>query len=168
MVYKKAISDPSSSGSYASMCRSLAMVRVPMKNKPYIDVGFKSLLLQFCWKQIETDQDVKCLVNSIKFFIELFKQKLLSEAIMQECVVKLLKQQEGKTLKCLCHLLTSVGKEMDVGEAKSKMDAHFTQLKNLVKEQKRGSKRIRNMMKDVLVLRMNDWVPQETKQQNVL
>lgn len=89
-----------------------------MKNKPYIDVGFKSLLLQFCWKQIEKDQDVKCLVNSIKFFIELFKQKLLSEAFMQECVMKLLKQQEGKTLECLCHLLTSVGKEMDVGEAK--------------------------------------------------
>lgn len=42
---------------------------------------------------------------------------------MHECVDRLFKQLNAKTLKCLCQLLTTVGKEMDAGEEKVNMES---------------------------------------------
>lgn len=43
---------------------------------------------------------------------------MLTEAIMHDCVVKLLKNHDAESLECLCRLLTTIGKDLDFEKAK--------------------------------------------------
>lgn len=43
---------------------------------------------------------------------------MLTEAIMHDCVVKLLKNHDEESLECLCRLLTTIGKDLDFAKAK--------------------------------------------------
>lgn len=43
---------------------------------------------------------------------------MLTEAIMHDCVVKLLKHHDEESLECLCRLLTTIGKDLDFEKAK--------------------------------------------------
>lgn len=45
---------------------------------------------------------------------------MLTEAIMHDCVVKLLKNHDEESLECLCRLLTTIGKDLDFEKAKVK------------------------------------------------
>ena len=53
-----------------------------------------------------------------RFIGELFKLKMLTENIMHDCVFKLLRTKDPENLECLCRLLTTIGKELDVDKAK--------------------------------------------------
>lgn len=57
-------------------------------------------------------------LGNIKFIGELFKLKMLTEAIMHDCVVKLLKNHDEESLECLCRLLSTIGKDLDFEKAK--------------------------------------------------
>ncbi|EHB13744.1 Eukaryotic translation initiation factor 4 gamma 1 [Heterocephalus glaber] len=78
-------------------------------------------------------------LGNIKFIGELFKLKMLTEAIMHDCVVKLLKNHYEESLECLCRLLTTIDKDLEFAKAKPRMDPYFNQ--------------------DVLDLRQSNWVP---------
>ncbi|KAJ7306509.1 hypothetical protein JRQ81_009865 [Phrynocephalus forsythii] len=96
-------------------------------------------------------------IGNIKFIGELFKLKMLTEAIMHDCVVKLLKNHDEESLECLCRLLTTIGKDLDFEKAKPRMDQYFNQMEKIVKERKTSS-RIRFMLQDVIDLRQCNWV----------
>ncbi|KAM4556940.1 eukaryotic translation initiation factor 4 gamma 1a isoform 4-T4 [Fundulus diaphanus] len=102
-------------------------------------------------------------LGNIKFIGELFKLKMLTEAIMHDCVVKLLKNHDEESLECLCRLLSTIGKDLDFEKAKPRMDQYFTQMDKIIKERKTSS-RIRFMLQDVLDLRKNNWVPRRGDQ----
>lgn len=57
-------------------------------------------------------------LGNIKFIGELFKLKMLTEAIMHDCIVKLLKNHDEESLECLCRLLSTIGKDLDFEKAK--------------------------------------------------
>lgn len=44
--------------------------------------------------------------------------KMLTEAIMHDCVVKLLKNHDEESLECLCRLFSTIGKDLDFEKAK--------------------------------------------------
>ncbi|XP_016530425.1 eukaryotic translation initiation factor 4 gamma 1a isoform X4 [Poecilia formosa] len=102
-------------------------------------------------------------LGNIKFIGELFKLKMLTEAIMHDCVVKLLKNHDEESLECLCRLLSTIGKDLDFEKAKPRMDQYFNQMDKIIKERKTSS-RIRFMLQDVLDLRRNNWVPRRGEQ----
>ncbi|KAL0978498.1 hypothetical protein UPYG_G00171280 [Umbra pygmaea] len=102
-------------------------------------------------------------IGNIKFIGELFKLKMLTEAIMHDCVVKLLKNHDEESLECLCRLLTTIGKDLDFEKAKPRMDQYFNQMEKIVKERKTSS-RIRFMLQDVIDLRLHDWVSRRADQ----
>ncbi|KAM6224598.1 eukaryotic translation initiation factor 4 gamma 1 [Rhynchocyon petersi] len=102
-------------------------------------------------------------LGNIKFIGELFKLKMLTEAIMHDCVVKLLKNHDEESLECLCRLLTTIGKDLDFEKAKPRMDQYFHQMEKIIKEKKTSS-RIRFMLQDVLDLRRSNWVPRRGDQ----
>ncbi|XP_053162664.1 eukaryotic translation initiation factor 4 gamma 1 isoform X12 [Hemicordylus capensis] len=102
-------------------------------------------------------------LGNIKFIGELFKLKMLTEAIMHDCVVKLLKNHDDESLECLCRLLTTIGKDLDFEKAKPRMDQYFNQMEKIIKEKKTSS-RIRFMLQDVIDLRRNSWVPRRGDQ----
>lgn len=64
-------------------------------------------------------------IGNIKFIGELFKLKMLTEAIMHDCVVKLLKNHDEESLECLCRLLTTIGKDLDFEKAKVRQGNHL-------------------------------------------
>ncbi|XP_077582198.1 eukaryotic translation initiation factor 4 gamma 3 [Stigmatopora nigra] len=102
-------------------------------------------------------------IGNIKFIGELFKLKMLTEAIMHDCVIKLLKNHDEESLECLCRLLTTIGKDLDFEKAKPRTDQYFTQMEKIVKERKVSS-RIRFMLQDVIELRMHNWVSRRADQ----
>eukprot|EP00062_Callorhinchus_milii_P012760 gi/632960130/ref/XP_007896020.1/ PREDICTED: eukaryotic translation initiation factor 4 gamma 3 isoform X2 [Callorhinchus milii] len=102
-------------------------------------------------------------IGNIKFIGELFKLKMLTEAIMHDCVVKLLKNHDQESLECLCRLLTTIGKDLDFEKAKPRMDQYFNQMEKIVKERKTSS-RIRFMLQDVIDLRQKNWVARRVEQ----
>lgn len=57
-------------------------------------------------------------LGNIKFIGELFKLKMLTENIMHDCIVKLLKNHDEESLECLCRLLSTIGKDLDFEKAK--------------------------------------------------
>eukprot|EP00066_Takifugu_rubripes_P028540 XP_011617806.1 PREDICTED: eukaryotic translation initiation factor 4 gamma 1-like [Takifugu rubripes] len=109
------------------------------------------------------DQARRRSLGNIKFIGELFKLKMLTEAIMHDCVVKLLKNHDEESLECLCRLLSTIGKDLDFEKAKPRMDQYFNQMDKIIKERKTSS-RIRFMLQDVLDLRKNNWVPRRADQ----
>lgn len=102
-------------------------------------------------------------LGNIKFIGELFKLKMLTEPIMHDCVVKLLKNHDEESLECLCRLLSTIGKDLDFEKAKPRMDQYFNQMDKIIKERKTSS-RIRFMLQDVLDLRKSNWVPRRGDQ----
>ncbi|XP_053185317.1 eukaryotic translation initiation factor 4 gamma 1a isoform X2 [Scomber japonicus] len=109
------------------------------------------------------DQARRRSLGNIKFIGELFKLKMLTEAIMHDCVVKLLKNHDEESLECLCRLLSTIGKDLDFEKAKPRMDQYFNQMDKIIKERKTSS-RIRFMLQDVLDLRRSNWVPRRGDQ----
>ncbi|XP_063767495.1 eukaryotic translation initiation factor 4 gamma 3 isoform X14 [Eleginops maclovinus] len=102
-------------------------------------------------------------IGNIRFIGELFKLKMLTEAIMHDCVVKLLKNHDEESLECLCRLLTTIGKDLDFEKAKPRMDQYFNQMEKIVKERKTSS-RIRFMLQDIIDLRLHNWVSRRADQ----
>lgn len=43
---------------------------------------------------------------------------MLTEVIMHDCIVKLLKNHDAESLECLCRLLSTIGKDLDFEKAK--------------------------------------------------
>lgn len=43
---------------------------------------------------------------------------MLTEVIMHDCIVKLLKNHDEESLECLCRLLSTIGKDLDFEKAK--------------------------------------------------
>ncbi|XP_053728460.1 eukaryotic translation initiation factor 4 gamma 1-like isoform X1 [Synchiropus splendidus] len=102
-------------------------------------------------------------LGNIKFIGELFKLKMLTEMIMHDCIMKLLKNHDEESLECLCRLMFTIGKDLDFEKAKLRMDPYFNQMEKIINEKKTSS-RIRFMLQDVQDLRRSNWVPRRGDQ----
>ncbi|XP_057324765.1 eukaryotic translation initiation factor 4 gamma 3-like [Microplitis mediator] len=97
-------------------------------------------------------------VGNIKFIGELYKQRMLTNNIMNLCVNQLLKTPNEENLECLCKLLTTIG---GIFEEKKDLSPYFTRLTEMTNQNGKDkiSSRIRFMIQDVIDLRRNSWVP---------
>ncbi|TRY96654.1 hypothetical protein DNTS_024268 [Danionella cerebrum] len=143
LVFEKAINEPSFSVAYGNMCSCLATDSERERLREELEEA--------------KDKARRRSIGNIKFIGELFKLRMLTEAIMHDCVVKLLKNHDEESLECLCRLLTTIGKDLDFEKAKPRMDQYFNQMEKIVKERKTSS-RIRFMLQDVIDLRLHHWV----------
>jgi len=101
-------------------------------------------------------------LGNIRFIGELFKLGMLTEGIMNNCIDRLLKQEnDEENLECLCRLLSTIGKEVDKQSNAALMKGYFEKLEKITKknDSKKVSARIRFMILDVIDLRRNLWVP---------
>ena len=103
-----------------------------------------------------------------RFIGELYKLGILTARIMHECVRKLLAvdPSDEESLECLCCLLTTVGKNLDI-ETKRRlakgpvqglcnMRIYFKEMNKLVNEKKTSS-RLRFMLQGLIYLERNVW-----------
>ncbi|XP_034079539.1 eukaryotic translation initiation factor 4 gamma 1-like isoform X2 [Gymnodraco acuticeps] len=113
--------------------------------------------------QCEKDNAHRRSMGNMKFIGELFKLKMLTEVIMHNNIVKLLKNHDEESLECLCRLLSTIGKDLDFEKAKPRMDQYFNQMEKIIKDKKTSFK-IRFMLQDVLDLRRSSWVSRRGEQ----
>ncbi|KAL0578929.1 hypothetical protein V5O48_003077 [Marasmius crinis-equi] len=100
----------------------------------------------------------------IRFIGELFKQQMLTERIMHECVKKLLgsvENPEEEEIESLCTLLTTVGQSLDTPKARAHMDVYFSRMKELTRSLNVSS-RMQSMLQDVIELRERKWASRNT------
>jgi translation initiation factor 4G len=119
-------------------------------------------------KEIADDKLIKAKrrsLGNIRFIGELFKLSMLTEGIMNDCIERLLKQEnDEENIECLCRLLTTIGKEVDKANNAAKMKIYFEKLDRIVKKKDIVSDKIRFMILDVVDLRKNNWVPRHSAQ----
>ncbi|XP_029611739.1 E3 ubiquitin/ISG15 ligase TRIM25-like isoform X3 [Salmo trutta] len=89
-------------------------------------------------------------LGNIRFICELFQLKILTAAIVHDCIVKLSKDGDDNSLECLCTMLSTIGKGLE--EDRPRMDQYYNVIVNIVKN-RTTSPRIRYMLQDVLDLR---------------
>ncbi|XP_029938432.1 eukaryotic translation initiation factor 4 gamma 3-like [Salarias fasciatus] len=143
LVFEKAIDEPSFSVMYGQLCHRLAPTAERERREEL---------------ELEKNKARRRSVGLVKLIGELFKLKMTTAAFIFDCVHKLLKTQEENSLQCVCVLLTTVGKQLDVEEAKPQMDHIFSSIMKLVNE-RRTTSRIRFLLQDVIELKDNNWVP---------
>jgi len=96
-------------------------------------------------------------LGNIKFISELYKNKMLVNAVIHVCIKKLLKNEnDEEQLESLCKLLTNIGSMIDVPNSKTVMDNYFKQMET-IRIEKNVSFRIRFMLEDTAKLRENNW-----------
>ncbi|XP_020363133.1 uncharacterized protein LOC109908825 isoform X1 [Oncorhynchus kisutch] len=93
-------------------------------------------------------------LGNIQFMCELYRLKMITEAIMHDTIVKLLKNHDEDSLECLCTLLSTIGKEL----ARPRMDEYCNQIEKIVKN-RTTSPRITSMLQNVMDLRKTE-IPQ--------
>lgn len=105
-------------------------------------------------------------VGNIRFIGELYKQQILTTKIMHRCIRHLLEQNDEDNLECLCKLLTTIGKDLELkGGPAEEMQEYFSRMQEIVvrKGQSKISSRIRFMLQDVIDLRANKWIPRRNE-----
>ncbi|XP_014211626.1 eukaryotic translation initiation factor 4 gamma 3 [Copidosoma floridanum] len=96
-------------------------------------------------------------VGNIIFVGELFKQNMLTCKIMHQCIQHLLLQHDEENLESLCKLLTTIGKALE--SKGNDLSGPFKQMQQIADSKGTVSSRIRFMLRDVIDLRINKWIP---------
>eukprot|EP01087_Luapelamoeba_hula_P012953 TRINITY_DN366_c1_g1_i3.p1 TRINITY_DN366_c1_g1~~TRINITY_DN366_c1_g1_i3.p1 ORF type:complete len:920 (+),score=128.78 TRINITY_DN366_c1_g1_i3:934-3693(+) len=111
-------------------------------------------------KEDSPDKKKKRMIGNIVFIGELYKENMLNDRIIHNCVFcRLLREQKHpveEDLEACCKLLTTIGKVLDVPKAKRIMDAYFNLLQRH-SVNKQLPQRLRFLIIDVIDLRKRGW-----------
>lgn len=121
ILFKKAIVDPRFSEIYAKFCRSLRMLQVKCTTRPNEYISFREILAKRCQEEFEGKHDTdtsngvvtrRPSEGNVRFIVDLFKLKILTENDMYAFVSKLLQSKDEEKLEYLCCLLMAVGNKL--------------------------------------------------------
>ncbi|KAL1122516.1 hypothetical protein AAG570_002847, partial [Ranatra chinensis] len=182
LVFDKALDEPKYSSMYARLCLRLCEEAPNSENDE--PCTFRLLLLNSCKVQFESRAHDKAnkrkslgniklpLFIFLMFFIyfqfigELCKLNLISEGILHKCIQRLLEKKTkekdlnemGEDLECLCQIMRTCGQILDNEKAQLLMEQYFARMYNLSRNPILPI-RIRFMLRDVIELRKERWVP---------
>lgn len=183
LIFEKALDEPKYSSMYAQLCKRLSE-EAPNFEPPNSPCTFRLLLLNRCKLEFENRAGAveqhgyarsveeeerrqlakRKMLGNIKFIGELGKLEILSEAILHRCIQELLHTRKGddpsEDLECLCQIMRTCGRILDSDKGKALMNQYFERMGTLAENQDLQP-RIRFMLKDVIDLRQNGWVPRK-------
>ncbi|KAG2374921.1 hypothetical protein C9374_010295 [Naegleria lovaniensis] len=181
-IFSYAISLQNFSALYARLCADLS-TELKEKIGEENTKQFKRLLLNKCQREFEKEKEEelknaseklspeeleekefllrKKKVGNVIFIGELYLQEMLSEKIMHEVIKRLLinptPHPSSDDIELLCKLLTTIGKKLDHEKSKKYVNFYFARMETLSQEPTIAS-RLRFMLRDVIEMRLNDWV----------
>lgn len=167
-IFEQALLQPTFCDIYAELCFS---VHQEMKT-------FRKVMLIKCQEEFEKDDIVppdnlsddeligfefkakRRMLGNIKFIGELYKHNILVEPVMYECMNRLLKNQtpenpDDEKIEALCDLLINIGKDLDTGKSRCRIDKCFEEMEGL--QEGNVSSRIKFKVEDLKDLRNNRW-----------
>ncbi|KRT81371.1 hypothetical protein AMK59_5561 [Oryctes borbonicus] len=169
---------------YAQLCKRLSE-EAPNFEPPNSPCTFRVLLLNKCKNEFENraatfkkygygDNTLeeeerrqlakRKMLGNIKFIGELGKLEILAEGILHRCIQELLITRKGddpsEDLECLCQILRTCGRILDTNKGKKLMDQYFERMA-LLADNTDLAPRIRFMLKDVIDLRQDGWMPRK-------
>ncbi|XP_053594268.1 eukaryotic translation initiation factor 4 gamma 2 isoform X1 [Microplitis demolitor] len=108
------------------------------------------------------------MLGNIKFIGELGKLEIVSESILHRCIQQLLveKRRRGprgdaaEDIECLCQIMRTCGRILDSDKGQCLMEQYFKRMMSLA-ENSDLPLRIRFMLRDVIELRRDGWVPRK-------
>lgn len=187
LIFEKALEEPKYSSMYAQLCKRLSE-EAPNYEPADQPCTFRLLLLNNCKlefesrkKAIEQANYTNCenveeeeerrqlakrkMLGNIKFMGELGKLEILSPSILHKCIKELLTRRNQDTspeedLECLCQILRTCGRILDTNQGKNLMNQYFERMRKFADNQNLQP-RIRFMLKDVIDLRQDGWVPRK-------
>jgi len=186
-IFDKALFEPIFGEMYSRLCTRCAekFPEFPDEQNPEAKPHtFKRLLLNKCQEEFEKETYLQDeldalpegtpekekellriraktrMLGNIRFIGELYKQKMLTEKIMHECLIKLLGDIENPSdddVECLCKLMTTIGKQIDQAKAKTYMDEYFSRM-NEMSNNEALANRLRFMLQETIDLRRGKWL----------
>lgn len=183
LIFEKALDEPKYSSMYAQLCKRLSE-EAPNFEPPQSPCTFRLLLLNKCKTEFESRSELldkhavdptldeeerrqlakRKMLGNIKFIGELGKLEILSESILHRCIQELLGCRKGddpsEDLECLSQIMRTCGRILDSDKGKKLMDQYFERMA-LLAENPELPPRIRFMLKDVIELRRDAWVPRK-------
>ncbi|XP_033339349.2 N-acetyltransferase 1 isoform X2 [Megalopta genalis] len=108
------------------------------------------------------------MLGNIKFIGELGKLGIVSEPILHRCIQQLLEKKRrggsrgdtAEDIECLCQIMRTCGRILDSDKGRGLMDQYFRRMKSLA-ESSDLPLRIKFMLRDVIELRRDGWVPRK-------
>lgn len=107
------------------------------------------------------------MLGNIKFIGELGKLEIVSNSILHKCIQQLLDKKRGgsrgdpaEDIECLCQIMRTCGRILDTNQGAQLMEQYFNRMNSLAKSGELPL-RIRFMLRDVIELRKDGWVPRK-------
>ncbi|XP_063980145.1 eukaryotic translation initiation factor 4 gamma 2 isoform X1 [Diachasmimorpha longicaudata] len=109
------------------------------------------------------------MLGNIKFIGELGKLEIVSASILHGCIQQLLQHKRrakgprgdmAEDIECLCQIMRTCGRILDSDKGRFLMDQYFERMNSLA-ESCDLPLRIRFMLRDVIELRRDNWVPRK-------
>nr|XP_019538440.2 eukaryotic translation initiation factor 4 gamma 3-like isoform X1 [Aedes albopictus] len=189
LLFQKAISEPMFAEAYARMCKEIGTIVVANDASKKRSSSFKSRLVNKCQDNFErcqgpkkepfddlktqceqTRQEVRRrYVGTVRIIGELYKIDQLTNSIMKSCIMQLLETESKdcseEDLECLCVLLTTIGRKMEVDNGQN-LGPYFEKLHDIFhnEEKYRLSRKIRFAIQDVMELRQIGWTTKQHSQ----
>lgn len=142
--------------------------RIEFENRSKANEAFERLGPELSPEDEERRQSTKRkMLGNIKFIGELGKLEIVSHPILHKCIQQLLdKRRDGsrgdpaEDIECLCQIMRTCGRILDTDKAASLMEQYFKRMSCLAKSGELPL-RIRFMLRDVIELRRDGWVPRK-------
>lgn len=107
------------------------------------------------------------MLGNIKFIGELGKLEIVSDKILHLCIKQLVERKRGgsrgdmaEDIECLCQIMRTCGRILDTHVGQGLMEQYFKRMSQLA-ERSDLPLRIRFMLRDVIELRRDGWIPRK-------